>query len=389
MLCPTLSLLVGLAAGGLLAVVVVFLTRKRETAEEVLLKKIGILEGVMEREERMLREEMARGRQENANAARVQREELRGALMGFTDTFATQTTKLTESNEQRLESLRSIVDLRLKQLQDDNSKQLEKVRATVDEKLQGTLEKRLGESFKQVSDGLARVFEVSGEMKTLAMGVGDLKRVLTNVTARGHWGEIQLEKLLEQILTTDQYERRVRVNDATTEAVDFAIKLPGKGNGNGKGDVGWLPIDAKFPTEDYQRLVEAQEKGDVEGAEAAAKMLANRLRDSAKEICAKYIRPPRTTDFGIMFLPTEGLYAEMVRRRGLFENIQRECRVMIAGPTTLAALLNSLQMGFRSLTIQKRSSEVWQLLSAVKSEFGKFGDLLDGVKKKLDQASST
>ncbi len=384
---PTISLLVGFAAGGLLAAIVFLLTRPRQQAEGVLLEKIEILGGVQEREERMLREEMARGRQENANAAKVQREELRAALMGFTDTFATQTGKLTESNEQRLESLRSIVDLRLRQLQDDNSKQLEKVRATVDEKLQGTLEKRLGEAFKHVSDGLARVFEVSGEMKTLAMGVGDLKRVLSNVTTRGHWGEIQLEKLLDQILTTDQYERRVRVNDATAEVVDFAIKLPGKGNGN--GEVVWLPIDAKFPTEDYQRLVEAQEKGDVEAAEVAAKMLSNRLRDSAKEICAKYIRPPKTTDFGIMFLPTEGLYAEMVRRRGLFEVIQRECRVMIAGPTTLAALLNSLQMGFRSLTIQKRSSEVWQLLSSIKAEFGKFGDLLDGVKKKLDQASST
>jgi DNA recombination protein RmuC len=386
---PMISLLIGIAAGGLLAAIVFFLTRPRDAADGVLLQKIEILGGVQEREERMLREEMARGRQENAHAAKVQREELRAALMGFTDTFATQTGKLTESNEQRLESLRSIVDLRLKQLQDDNSKQLEKVRATVDEKLQVTLERRLGESFKQVSEGLARVFEVSGEMKTLAMGVGDLKRVLSNVTTRGHWGEIQLEKLLEQILTSEQYERRVRVNDATAEAVDFAIRLPGKGNGNGKGDVVWLPIDAKFPTEDYQRMVEAQEKGDVEAAEVAAKMLGNRLRDSAKEICAKYICPPKTTDFGIMFLPTEGLYAEMVRRRGLFEVIQRECRVMIAGPTTLAALLNSLQMGFRSLTIQKRSSEVWQLLSSVKAEFGKFGDLLDGVKRKLDQASST
>ncbi|MEP6602587.1 MAG: DNA recombination protein RmuC [Spartobacteria bacterium] len=385
-----ISLLVGFGAGGLLATIVFFLTRPRAKADGVLLQKIDILGGVQEREERMLREEMARARQENAQAAKTQREELRAALMGFSDTFATQTGKLTESNEQRLESLRSIVDLRLKQLQDDNSKQIDKMRATVDEKLQGTLEKRLGESFKQVSDGLARVFEVSGEMKTLAMGVGDLKRVLSNVTTRGHWGEIQLEKLLEQILTTDQYERRVRVNESSGEMVDFAIKLPGKnGNGNGKSDVVWLPIDAKFPTEDYQRLVEAQEKGDVDAAEAAGKMLGNRLRDSAKDICAKYIRPPKTTDFGIMFLPTEGLYAEMVRRRGLFEIIQRECRVMIAGPTTLAALLNSLQMGFRSLTIQKRSSEVWQLLSSIKAEFGKFSDLLDGVKKKLDQASST
>jgi DNA recombination protein RmuC len=389
---PIIAVLIGFGAGGLIAAVVFLVTRSRETAEEVLIKKIEILGDVQEREERMLREEMGRARQENAHAAKVQREELRAALMGFTETFATQTGKLTESNEHRLENLRSTVDLRLKQLQDDNSKHLEKVRQTVDEKLQGTLEKRLGESFKQVSDGLARVFEVSGEMKTLAMGVGDLKRVLSNVTARGNWGEVQLEKLLEQILTPEQYERRVRVNPDTAEVVDFAIRLPGnKGNGNGRanGDVVWLPIDAKFPTEDYQRLVEAQEKGDVDAAEAASKALSNRLRDSAKDICAKYIRPPKTTDFGIMFLPTEGLYAEMLRRRGLFETVQRECRVMIAGPMTLWAVLNSLQMGFRSLTIQKRSSEVWQLLSTIKAEFGKFGDLLDGVKKKLDQASST
>jgi DNA recombination protein RmuC len=380
-------LVVGVIGGGLLVAVILVLTRRGQSADGVLLKKIELLERVQEREERMLREEMARGRQENANAAKTQREELRAALMSFTETFATQTGKLTESNEQRLESLRSIVDLRLKQLHEDNSKQIDKMRATVDEKLQGTLERRLGESFAQVSHRLELVHKGLGEMQSLAMGVGDLKRVLSNVTTRGNWGEIQLEKLLEQILTPDQYERRVRVNETSGEAVDFAIKLPGKGNG--EGEVVWLPIDAKFPTEDYQRLVEAQEKADPEAAEAAAKMLSHRLRDSAKDICAKYISPPRTTDFGIMFLPTEGLYAEMVRRRGLFEVIQRECRVMIAGPTTLAALLNSLQMGFRSLTIQKRSSEVWRLLAAVKSEFGKFGDLLDGVKKKLDQASTT
>jgi DNA recombination protein RmuC len=384
---PTIYLVVGVLAGGLLAVVVLLLTRRSRGATGVLLSKIELLERVQEREERMLREEMGRSRLENANAARVQREELRAALMNFTENFSTQTGKLTESNEQRLENLRSTVDLRLKQLQEDNSKHIDKMRATVDEKLQGTLERRLGESFAQVSQRLEAVHKGLGEMQSLAMGVGDLKRVLSNVTTRGHWGEIQLEKLLEQVLTPDQYERGVRVNEASGEAVDFAIKLPGKGNGDSQ--VVWLPIDAKFPTEDYQRWVEAQEKADPDGAEIAAKMLSNRLRDAAKDICAKYIHPPRTTDFGIMFLPTEGLYAEMVRRRGLFEVIQRECRVMIAGPTTLAALLNSLQMGFRSLTIQKRSSEVWQLLGAVKAEFGKFGDLLDGVKKKLDQASTT
>jgi DNA recombination protein RmuC len=362
---PVLYLAVGFIIGAAVAACILLLTRRDRSEESEMVKRLELLDRAQEREERMFREEMARSREESAKTAKTQREELGASLEG----------------------LRSIVDLRLKQLQEENAKQIDKMRATVDEKLQGTLEKRLGESFMQVSQRLEQVHKGLGEMQTLAMGVGDLKRVLSNVTTRGNWGEIQLESLLDQILTHDQYERRVKIDEASGEAVDFAIKLPGKGNG--ESEIVWLPIDAKFPTEDYQRLVEAQEKADAVAADAAAKMLANRLRDSAKEICAKYIRPPRTTDFGIMFLPTEGLYAEMVRRTGLFEVIQRECRVMIAGPTTLAALLNSLQMGFRSLTIQKRSSEVWQLLAKVKTEFGKFGDLLDGVKRKLDQASNT
>jgi DNA recombination protein RmuC len=362
---PVLYLAVGFIIGAAVGAFILLLTRRDRSEESEMVKRLELLDRAQEREERMFREEMGRSREEGAKIAKTQREELCASLEG----------------------LRSIVDLRLKQLQEDNAKQIDRMRATVDEKLQGTLEKRLGESFTQVSQRLEQVHKGLGEMQTLAMGVGDLKRVLSNVTTRGNWGEIQLENLLDQILTHDQYERRVKIDEASGEAVDFAIKLPGKGNG--ESQVVWLPIDAKFPTEDYQRLVEAQEKADAVAADAAAKMLANRLRDSAKEICAKYIRPPRTTDFGIMFLPTEGLYAEMVRRTGLFEVIQRECRVMIAGPTTLAALLNSLQMGFRSLTIQKRSSEVWQLLAKVKTEFGKFGDLLDGVKRKLDQASNT
>jgi DNA recombination protein RmuC len=356
---PLLYFVVSVIGGGFVAAMIFLLVRSgRDGVDSELVKRLEMID-------RGLRDEFSRNREEAGAVAKTQREEL----------------------SKSLEGVRSIVDLRLKQLQEDNAKQIDKMRATVDEKLQGTLEKRLGESFAQVSQRLEAVHKGLGEMQTLAMGVGDLKRVLSNVTTRGNWGEIQLESLLDQILTPDQYERRVQLNEASGEAVDFAIKLPGKGNGD--SEVVWLPIDAKFPTEDYQRLVEAQEKADPIAAETAAKMLSNRLRDSAKEICAKYIRPPRTTDFGIMFLPTEGLYAEMVRRRGLFEVIQRECRVMIAGPTTLAALLNSLQMGFRSLTIQKRSSEVWQLLGTVKAEFGKFGDLLDGVKKKLDQAAST
>jgi DNA recombination protein RmuC len=358
---PLLYVVIGLIVGGFVVAVVALLLRRGKAASGVETELVKRLEMI----DRGLRDEFSRNREEAGALAKTQREEL----------------------SKSLEGVRSIVDLRLKQLQEDNSKQIDKMRATVDEKLQGTLEKRLGESFKQVTESLTRLYQVSGEMRTLAIDMGDLKRVLSNVTTRGNWGEMQLETLLDQMLTRDQYQRRVKVDEASGETVDFAIKLPGKGNS--ENDVVWLPIDAKFPTEDYQRLIEAQEKADLVAAGEAAKMLANRLRDSAKEICAKYIRPPRTTDFGIMFLPTEGLYAEMIRRTGLFEMIQRECRVMVTGPTTLAAVLNCLQMGFRSLTIQKRSSEVWHLLSVVKAEFGKFGDLLDGVKKKLDQASNT
>jgi len=227
-----------------------------------------------------------------------------------------------------------------------------------------------------------------GEMQALATGVGDLKRVLTNVKTRGMWGEIQLETLLEQILTPEQYERNVQTKDNSGEVVEFAVKLPGRGEQDGR-EVVWLPIDAKFPIEDYQRLVDAQENGDSGSAEQAAKMLSTTIKNCAKTICDKYLNPPATTDFGIMFLPTEGLYAEVIKRTWLVESLQRECRVIVAGPTTLAALLNSLQMGFRTLAIQKRSSEVWKLLGAVKTEFGKFGTILEGVKKKLDQASNT
>jgi DNA recombination protein RmuC len=271
-------------------------------------------------------------------------------------------------------------------LQDDNSKSLEQMRQTVDEKLQGTLEKRLGESFKLVSERLELVHKGLGEMQTLASGVGDLKRVLTNVKTRGTWGEIQLAALLEQILTPEQYDKNVATKLAN-ERVEFTINLPGRSDDS--SDCVWLPIDSKFPIEDYQRLVEAQEASDVEGAAAAGKQLEARVKSCARMICDKYLNPPKTTDFAIMFLPTEGLYAETVRRTGLVEILQRECRVVIAGPTTLAALLNSLQMGFRTLAIQQRSSEVWNLLAAVKEEFTKYGDVLSKVQKKLNEASKT
>lgn len=302
-------------------------------------------------------------------------------------TFATQLVTLTDSNEKRLNELRSTVDVRLKQMQDENATKLEQMRQTVDERLTSTLEQRLGESFKQVSDRLEAVHKGLGEMQSLAAGVGDLKQVLTNVKTRGTWGEVQLGTLLEQILTSDQYQANVACKKGCGERVEFAIRLPGQDGG--KDDAVWLPIDAKFPVEDYQRMLEAQDRRDTAGMELALKALETRVKASAKDIHTKYLDPPRTTDFGIMFLPTEGLYAEVLRRPGLAECLQRDWRVVIAGPTTLAALVNSLQMGFRTLAVEQRSSEVWQLLGAVKTQFGQFGGLLEKVHMKLDQASST
>ena len=360
-MAPELYVAVGLVIGAAVAGCFFVLTRRNRSDEPELLQRLELLDRAQERAERMLREEMSRGREENATAAKTQRDELTASLEG----------------------VRSIVDVRLKQLQEDNSKQIDKMRATVDEKLQGTLEKRLGESFKLVSDRLEQVHQGLGAMQQLASDVGGLQKVLSNVKTRGGWGEVQLGALLEQVLTADQFARNVKTRQDSGEHVDFAIKLPGDENGAPV----WLPIDAKFPTEDYQRLVAAQEAGDVAAIDGAMKSLETELKRGAKEICAKYINPPKTTDFAIMFLPTEGLYAEAIRRVGLVEQAQRDCRVVFAGPTTLAALLNSLQMGFRTLAIQKRSSEVWNLLAGVKTEFGKFGEALSAVKDKLDQAA--
>jgi len=357
---PLLYIIVGLIIGAAVAACFL-LTRRNRSGEIELLQRLELLDRAQERAERMLREEMSRGREENANAAKAQREEL--------------TTSL--------ESVRSVVDVRLQQLQEDNSKQIDRMRATVDEKLQGTLEKRLGESFKLVSDRLEQVHQGLGAMQQLASDVGGLQKVLTNVKTRGGWGEVQLGALLEQVLTPDQFKRNVKTRDDSSDFVEFAIKLPGDENGAPV----WLPIDAKFPTEDYQRLIAAQEQGDLGAVDNALKNLEMQLKKCAKDICQKYINPPRTTDFALMFLPTEGLYAEAIRRVGLVEQVQRDCRVIFAGPTTLAALLNSLQMGFRTLAIQKRSSEVWNLLAGVKSEFGRFGEALSAVKDKLDQAA--
>ncbi len=341
---PLLYLGLGLIAGGLFAAIIFSLKRRVGSGSDVqteLVRRLEILD-------RGLRDEFSRNREEGASAAKSHREELGKSLEG----------------------VRAIVDLRLKELQQDNAKQIDKMRATVDEKLQGTLEKRLGESFKLVSDRLEQVHKGLGAMQQLASDVGGLQKVLSNVKMRGGWGEVQLGSLLEQVLTADQFARNVKTRDESAERVEFAIKLPGDEN-----------------AEDYQRLLAAQDKGDVVGIDDAMKSLETQLKKSAKDICQKYINPPRTTDFALMFLPTEGLYAEAIRRVGLVEQVQRDCRVIFAGPTTLAALLNSLQMGFRTLAIQKRSSEVWNLLAAVKTEFGKFGEALSAVKDKLDQAA--
>ena len=353
--------------------------------------------------ERTLRDEFTRDRQEAFTMQRDLREELRSAvkesgdvtLKRMTenagmqkdqlDSFSKQAMALTRLQEEKFEGLRHTLERRLHDLQTDNNLKLEQMRATVDEKLHDTLEKRLGESFRQVSDRLEQVYKGLGEMRSLASGVGDLKKVLTNVKTRGTWGEIRLGAILEQILTPDQYDVNVATRNGSAERVEYAVRLPGQNS----SDTVWLPIDAKFPQEDYQRLVDAQETADPELAEKSIRSLEGRIKAEAKFIREKYIDPPHTTDFGIMFLPVEGLYAEVLRRPGLSDFLQREYRVVVTGPTTLAALLNSLQMGFRTLAVEKRSSEVWQLLGTVKTEFGKFGDVLAKTKKKLQEASNT
>jgi DNA recombination protein RmuC len=367
--------------------------------------RLDLLDRSLERSERAFRDELARLREEMGQQGREGRQEQGTALRGFgesllkrmtdiagfqksqLDTFSEQLKTLTQLNEQKLNTLRETVERQLQSLQEDNSAKLEQMRTVVDEKLHATLEKRLGESFKLVSDRLEMVHKGLGEMQTLAVGVGDLKKVLTNVKTRGNFGEIQLGSLLEQLLTPEQYAANVATRPGSSQRVEFAIKLPGK------SDVGeqpvWLPIDAKFPQEDYLRLLEAQEQGNPVLVEESSRQLEKAVQLMARDIRDKYLAPPHTTDFGIMFLPTEGLYAEVLRRTGLCETLQRECRVVVTGPTTLAALLNSLQLGFRTLAIERRSSEVWSLLGAVKSEFATFGDILEKTKKKLQEAGNT
>jgi len=308
------------------------------------------------------------------------------SLKRFSDTLIEQLRALSQSNDQRMSEVRSTVEQRLTAIQLDNEKKLEQMRATVDEKLHATLEQRLGESFKQVADRLEQVHSGLGEMRTLAKDVGSLSRVMNNVKTRGNFGEMQLASLLEEVFTPEQFGRNVETVPGSNARVDFAIKMPGRRD---DGLPLWLPIDAKFPREDYERLLDAQERADPVAVENAGKAIEMRLRAEARTIREKYIAPPHTADFGILFVPTEGLYAEALRRPGLAEALQREHKIMLAGPTTLLATLNSLQMGFRTLALEKRSAEVWEVLGAVKTEFGRFGDVLAKARKKLDEASST
>jgi DNA recombination protein RmuC len=324
-------------------------------------------------------------RQSLQQQAQQARDEQGAALRHFGSLLAQQLAQLTEANDRRFAEVRATLEQRLKDIEANNAAKLEEMRRTVDEKLHATLEQRLGESFKLVSDRLEQVHRGLGEMQTLAAGVGDLKKVLTNVKTRGTWGEVQLEALLEQMLTPDQYAKNVATVPKSNERVEFAIRLPGRGEGtDGAAAPVWLPVDAKFPREDYERLIDAQERADVAAIEEAGRALEARVRAEARTIAEKYVAPPHTTDFALLFLPTEGLYAEILRRPGLTDLLQRDFRVTVAGPTTLTALLNSLQMGFRTLAIERRSSEVWQVLGAVKTEFGKFGDVLAKTKSQLE-----
>jgi len=392
----------------LVVVLCLLLLLLKKTGQQVdfgqLSARLDALAKGQDRAESKVYDEAARSREELSRMAREQRQELVAAFAVFADSvvqrmneaagfqkgqlegMSVEIGRLADSNEKKLEALRLTVEGKLRDMQVDTARQLELMRQTVDEKLQGTLERRLGESFRQVSERLELVHKGLGEMQTLATGVGDLKKVLTNVKTRGTWGEVQLGALLEQVLTPDQFGVNV-VTRGDGERVEFAIKLPGQGND--AGDIVWLPIDAKFPVEDYQRLLDAQELGDPAGVEAAGRQLESRVKACAGDICRKYLSPPQTTDFAILFLPIEGLFAEVIRRTALVESIQRQCRVVIAGPTTLWSILNSLQMGFRTLAIQKRSSEVWNLLAAVKTEWARYGDVLEAVQKKLHQASET
>lgn len=345
---------------------------------------------------KILSDEFSKTRQELATTLMQTRQELSNKIVESSNTQQLQLTNLTNLNEtklennrknmeEKLENIRKTVEVNLLSMQKDNNEKLEKMRVTVDEKLQGTLEKRLGESFKIVNDRLESVYKGLGEMQSLAQGVGDLKKVFTNVKTRGYWGEVQLSNILDQFLTNEQYDSNVKTRPSSNDLVEFAIKLPGKND----NEFVYLPVDSKFPIEDYSRLIDAEENCNIELITELKKKLENSVKSFAKDIHDKYIETPYTTDFGIMFLPTESLYCEILKNTSLCETISQKYRVVISGPTTFVALLNSLQMGFKTIAIEKRSSEVWQLLGMVKSEFSKFGDILDKTNKKLLEISNT
>jgi len=362
-------------------------TGRRSADFSLLMGRIDNLRDFQERTDRSVREEIARSRAEARTQAQQERTEITGSFKLFEDSIQNSLSDLTAATEKKIEAVRLIIDTKLREIQEDNSRQLDRMRETVDEKLQTTLEKRLGESFRQVSERLEMVHQGLGQMRELAADVGNLQKVLTNVKARGTWGEVQLGALLEEMLSPEQYLKNVRISESGGDFVEFAIKLPGQSDL--PGDCVLIPVDAKFPIEDYQRLLDAQERGDVAAADEAVRQLETGIKKAARDIFQKYIAPPKTTDFGIMFLPSEGLYAEVIRRTALVAVLQREYHIVVTGPTTFAALLNSLQMGFRTLAIQKRSGEVWKVLGEVKTAFGRFGDTLDNVRKKLEQAANS
>lgn len=322
-----------------------------------------------------------------ATSSRELRDEVAGTLKSSSDSLIKTVGEMTTTVQLRLDTLRSVVETQLKEIQETNTKKLDEMRRTVDEQLQSTLEKRLSESFKIVSGHLESVQRGLGEMQALATGVGDLKRVLTNVKARGTWAEYQLGAILEEILTPEQFQKNVQVKDLSSERVEYAVRLPGRTND--PASCVWLPIDSKFPRESYDRLMEAQELGDINLVQAAVTELGRNIRGRAQEIQDKYLSPPSTTDFAILFLPTEGLYAEVLRIPNLATDLQQKCRIMVAGPTNLAALLSSLRIGFQTLAIERRASEVWGVLRAVKTEFAQFGVVLSRVRKKLESATRT
>lgn len=378
-----------------IVIIAILLTRKSNAG--------GDFANILARTEKIIKDDIQLSRKDSRELAQEGRIELGNNLNTFGNSllkrihessimqksqleiFSQQLVSLTKQNETKLDSIRETVEKRLTELQKDNNQKLEKMRETVDEKLQSTLEKRLAQSFQSVSERLEQVHKGLGEMQSLAVGVGDLKKVLSNVKTRGTWGEVQLGNLLEQILTKEQYQANVATKKDSKDVVEYAIKLPGKDKNLNHI---WLPIDAKFPIEDYQRLIEAEDANDRPAIDAANKAIEKRLKDEGKKIQAKYIDPPHTTDFAILFIPIEGLYAQLLKIPGLVESIQREYRVMITGPTTITAILNSLQMGFRTLAIEQQSSEIWQTLSEVKTEFGRFGEILERTQKKLQEASN-